>query len=42
MKQNEKLSIGQRWDELQPSKAVVAWACVATVAAISRIALAFC
>ena len=33
MKQNEKRSIGQRWDELQPSKTVLAWACVATVAA---------
>ena len=32
MKQNESRSIGQRWDELQPSKAMVAWACVATVA----------
>ncbi len=33
MRQNEKRSIGQRWDELQPSKTVLGWACVATVAA---------
>jgi len=33
MRQNDKRSIGQRWDELQPSKTVLAWACVATVAA---------
>ena len=33
MRQNDKRSIGQRWDELQPSKTVLAWTCVATVAA---------
>jgi hypothetical protein len=33
MRQNDKRSLGQRWDGLQPSKTVLAWACVATVAA---------
>ena len=33
MKQNEKRSIGQRWDELQPSKTMLAWACAGTIAA---------
>ena len=33
MNQNEKRSVRQRWDELQPSKTVLAWACAGAVAA---------
>ena len=33
MGQHGKRSLGQRWDELQPSKAMLAWACAGSIAA---------
>ncbi len=33
MGQYEKRSLGQRWDELQPSKTMLAWACAGSIAA---------
>ncbi len=33
MEKFQKRSISQRWDELQPTKAVLVWACVGSVAA---------
>jgi hypothetical protein len=33
MRQNEKRSLGQRWEELQPSKTLLVWACVGSIAA---------
>ena len=33
MEKNQKKSISQRWDELQPSKTMLVWACVGCIAA---------
>ena len=33
IRQNEKRSLGQRWEELQPSKTLLVWACVGCIAA---------
>ena len=33
MEKNQKRSLGQRWDELQPSKTMLVWACVGSIAA---------
>jgi hypothetical protein len=33
MGQHGKRSLSQRWDELQPSKAMLAWACAGSIAA---------
>ena len=33
MEKNQKRSISQRWDELQPSKTMLVWACVGCIAA---------
>ncbi len=33
MRHNEKRSPGQRWDGLQPSKTMLVWACVGSIAA---------
>lgn len=33
MDQGRKLSLGERWNQAQPTKAVAFWACVASVAA---------
>ena len=33
MERNQKRSLRQRWDELQPSKTMLVWACVGSIAA---------
>jgi hypothetical protein len=33
MEKNQKKGISQRWDELQPSKTMLVWACVGCIAA---------
>ncbi len=39
MERNHKRTLGQRWEELQPTKAILGWACIAT--AVATIAIGF-